>query len=100
VGASDTVSGKEIWADTGTFRFRETRTVEAIENVTTPAGTFKDCVRVRFDHVYLDKPPGSFFSVSRYWFAKNVGIVKYELTSQKAQGELEKAKIASISYPQ
>lgn len=99
VGASDTLTGMEVWGESMRFRIKTVRTVEAIEDVSAPAGTFNDCVRVRVDHLYLDQPPVRVFGTSRFWFAKGIGFVKYEFVESGMTGELEKARLADSSYP-
>ncbi len=46
------------------------------ESVTTPAGTFEDCMHISFD--YAEHRNGYFKGKSDYWFAPSVGIVKFE----------------------
>lgn len=57
----------------GEIQFR----VLEVEDVTVPAGTFKDCILVEFR---VDSVSDSFYDVDRslHWFAKGVGAVKYE----------------------
>ncbi|MEW6586105.1 MAG: hypothetical protein AB1442_10910 [Nitrospirota bacterium] len=67
--------------ETGTF------TVVGIEDVTVPAGTFKDCLKIHTvinfsfsDGSYLDEDIGT------SWLAKGVGIVKQSGTSTENTG--------------
>ncbi len=46
------------------------------ESVTTPAGTFENCMHISFD--YAEHPNDYFKGKSDYWFAPGVGIVKFE----------------------
>lgn len=54
--------------------------IEAIDDVVTvPAGTYKNCVRVRFTTVDGSIPYGSDLTInSLRWFAPGVGMVKYQ----------------------
>lgn len=62
----------------GTGNF--TCSIEAVEDVSIPAGTFEDCLKI-FDLILSQANDGSTFSrESTYWLAPNVGIVKMSLT--------------------
>jgi len=57
-----------VWGGEGSPRGR----VEGVrETVRVPAGTFRDCVRVK-----LSFPPGKPLSEGEIWYAERVGIVK------------------------
>ncbi len=50
--------------------------VVGFEAVTTPAGTFENCLKIRVAEVMTDNSQSSDVNSTYLWFAKNVGIVK------------------------
>ncbi len=99
VGMRDTVSGTEAWGKDTRVRFKRIRIVESIEDIVVPAGKFSDCVQVRYEHIYARRPPLGIFGTTRFWLAKDVGIVKYEFIDQALAGELQRATVGDKSYP-
>lgn len=77
--------------------FKETGTVKGTETVKTPAGTFKDCLKVRFENkeVASQSPKnkvGAFEMshgkvITTIWLASDVGIVKWEYDSADSDGK-------------
>ena len=49
---------------------------EALEKVTTPAGTFDDCIKLTFDQHGLSGGHSYRGGIKYYWFAPGVGIVQ------------------------
>ena len=90
----------------GDFSF--TFTFTGLETVTVPAGTFTDCLKLEFS---MDEDLTYYMGV--YYYAKDVGIVKIERTSESPPGnegcvivtsdqplvELQSASIDGVSYP-
>ena len=72
--------------------------IMAIEPVTTPAGAFEDCIEMRMSYKTRDNSiPSIFDGDSFWWFARDIGLVKYE--SPGDRGELLKARINMVNYP-
>jgi len=72
--------------------------IEKIEDVSVAAGSFEDCIKMRISYSYQDSTDVRFmFGDYFFWFAKGVGIVKYE--SLGGTGELLRAKIGEKRYP-
>jgi hypothetical protein len=58
--------------------FAANYTIEALEDVTTPAGTFEDCIKIHEEEI---TPDGQ---ISFYvWYAPNVGAVQYYYPQQE-----------------
>lgn len=80
-----------------------THTFEGLYDITVPAGTFSDCLKIKVD---VD---GDYTEI--FWYAKNVGWVKVErisetspdgcifVTSENPLAELQSALINGVSYP-
>ena len=81
-----------------------THTFEGLEDITVPAGTFSDCLKIKVD---LDDDYTDIL-----WFAKNVGLVKAKrisettpdgcflyVSSENPLAELQSATIDGVSYP-
>ncbi|MBN1460259.1 MAG: S-layer homology domain-containing protein, partial [Armatimonadetes bacterium] len=66
----------------------------AVESVTVPAGTFPDCMKVRLTP---DFP--SDYNDMYIWFARDVGMVKYEGISELENWELLSANVGGAVYP-
>lgn len=61
--------------------------VNRIETIETPAATFKNCLRMKTNVTYMDVTASPVFAGEHiWWYAKDVGPIKYELPS--AEGEL------------
>lgn len=77
--------------------FEETGIVKGTESVKTPAGTFKDCLVVRFENKEVasrstkNEVGGFKLShspiITNIWFAPDVGIVKWEYDSEDAKNK-------------
>ena len=71
------------------FTILETGIIRGTENVETPAGTFKDCLKIEYrtetvlPKMFGANGPGAGESVSTLWLAPNVGIVKFRQEAQK-----------------
>lgn len=63
-----------IWAEGDHF---SVYTVEGKVDVDTPAGQYKDCLKVRMESYHVDEENMT-TEVHRQYFAKGVGMVKYE----------------------
>ena len=73
-------------------------TIDGIASVNTPAGMFNDCIEIKMTHKILyDKEKNFLEGDSYWWFARNVGVVKY-ITPEGA-GELLQAKVDGKTYP-
>jgi|GEM_PF-2122735 len=70
----------------------ETVTLESVEDVTVPAGTFKDCLKVHYSITYQNSSGEYGELEDSNWFARNVGRIKVEsdvLVYHPVVGELE-----------
>ena len=70
----------DSWTNTLAPSITLTSTLTAVEEVTTPAGVFKNCLKV----VHSSSTNSGTFSM---WFAKGIGMVKWERRS--SEGEVE-----------
>lgn len=100
--AGDTLlyTGAEIRADSANTHLRIMVEFEimATETIVTPAGEFKDCIKVEASYRTLDDAaPGIYDGKSMLWFAHGVGLVKY--VSPRGSGELLEAVISGVNYP-
>ena len=69
-----------------------------IDTVRTPSGSFADCIKIKMIYRLLDEGESSFIDgESILWFARDIGIVKYETPMEK--GELLQATVAGKTYP-
>jgi hypothetical protein len=74
-------------------------TVEGIEDVTVPAGTFKDCLKIKHKSSNMFSDEGQIESGEEtVWLAKGVGRVKAIGTDYL--DELISATVGGVSYPQ
>ncbi len=71
--------------------------VIAIQDVTTPAGTFKDCLKIRM-HTKTAAALGTSYSISYQWLAPNLGPVKFE-TDQDIVFELVSSHLPATERP-
>lgn len=71
--------------------------VAAIEDVVTPAGTFKNCLKIRID-TKTTAALGSSRSTSYQWLAPDIGPVKFE-TSQDIVFELTRFTLVAPEKP-
>ena len=100
VGDTLLFSAAEIRGDSLNSHLRIQEELEIISTapVTTPAGEFYDCIELRmtFKPLYNNNEPllrGNYY----WWFAKDIGMVKYILP--EGAGELLSARIAGKSIP-
>jgi hypothetical protein len=103
VGEKYSAEGTEIRQDGSRLRFQLNAEVMAVEEVKVPAGTFKDCLKIKSAYQYLDTTSSPLISgeASR-WYAKGVGIVKIQMTNSANQvnvSELLAAKVGDKVFP-
>lgn len=100
IGDTLLVPAVEIRSDSvnSHFRIQVECEIMAIEDVTTPAGTFPDCIKMRVKYTYLDEKVRRIFAdeIVR-WFARDVGIVRYQTGA--VSGDLMQATVAGVNYP-
>ncbi len=100
IGQEFSQEGLEIRSDTPQtrLRYRMDSQIEAIADVTVPAGYFPRCIQMKSRFTYLE-PTASPFIVGegRWWYAKGIGVVKYEITG--VGGELLRARIREVILP-
>lgn len=106
-----TVTHKESTGFKATAKVTVEMVVEGMEDVTVPAGTFRDCLKIRIRDYLLAKKVGhEALSDGWIWLARNVGVVKSESTSiEKQDGivveieeeteELLSATVGGVGYP-
>lgn len=69
-----------------------------IDTISTPAGRFEGCLRVGINYSTSENPPMSFLKGNNiYWFARDVGLVKYE--TLRGSGILLEASIDGVKFP-
>lgn len=72
--------------------------VVATETISTTAGNFTDCIKIRMFLSTLNSgAAGRLDGESFWWFANDVGLVKYQ--SPEGSGELRKARVGGQDYP-
>jgi len=74
-------------------------TFEAIEDVSVPAGVFKDCFKFQFYALSWDWSMEKYNGVSYRWYAKDVGLVKSVGPKPGEYRVLQSATVGSVSYP-
>lgn len=80
------------------FGVAVTYKVMDIEDITTPAGIFKRCIKIRRDYKTSDRANVKMLDGrSIWWFAKDVGCVKYE--AAEVSFELVRATINKVNFP-
>jgi len=92
VGTMWTVSGKTKVFFWGTITSSTEAIVEAREDVTTPAGTYRDCFKIRQDYI---TSPLKIELTTYMWLAPDVGLIK-EVDSQGKVFELVEYE---LNYP-
>lgn len=100
VGDTILFSSAEIRHDSANthLRLQIEYTTYGIASVSTPAGIFNDCIEIKMTHKTLYNKEKNFLEGDSYWwFARNIGIVKY-ITPEGA-GELIQAKVDGRTYP-
>jgi len=88
------LEGKETHIDSvkNEMQILVTFEIESIEDVIVPAGTFRNCIKMKINIEYTQFTLEPFFIGEQYWwFAPLVGPVKYDLPS--AYGELAEVKL-------
>ncbi|MEE9187613.1 MAG: hypothetical protein V3U10_06185 [Bacteroidota bacterium] len=98
-GDSLVVDSNEQWRDSveTSFAIRGVLTVVGVEDVSVPAGDFKDCIRVRQAILYEDLSVPHLFTWIELWYAKGIGWVQY--VSEAGSGELVSAMVGDMRYP-
>ena len=89
------IEGKETNIDSinSEMQIIVTYEIENVEDVTVPAGTFRNCIKMKINVEYPQFGLKPFFIGDQYWwFAPMVGPVKYDLPS--AYGELAELKLS------
>jgi hypothetical protein len=76
-----------------------TNVLDGIENVTTPAGVFLNCLKFRTVATGWETTMIHYNGVSYQWYAKNVGLVKSEGPGEGEYWILKSAKINGNNYP-
>ncbi|UCD18431.1 MAG: hypothetical protein JSV44_05855 [Candidatus Zixiibacteriota bacterium] len=100
VGDTLLVTATEIRSDSvnSHLRIQVEYEIMAVERVTTPAGTFEDCIKVRMAYTPLGDAGQRLIAPEIYrWFAPDVGIVKFQTTL--VTGELTRAVVGGFVYP-
>lgn len=72
---------------------------EAVENLTTPAGTFQDCLKFKSVASGWIGNMAKYNGTSYQWYAKNVGLAKSEGPGEDRHWLLKSAKINGKNYP-
>jgi len=65
--------------------------------VITPAGAFNDCIQMRMSYKSLYGKRGNYNGDSYWWFARDIGLVKYIIF--EGTGQLLSAKVDGKTYP-
>ncbi len=72
--------------------------VMAIEDINTPAGLFADCIKIRRAYKTINSSAAKMLDgESFYWFALDVGLVKY--MSTEITSKLVRATVSELQYP-
>lgn len=72
--------------------------VIGLDSLTIPAGKFYDCIKIRTLYRTIDETSvHPFDGESIYWYAKDVGIVKFETPADS--GVLLQATVGDVTYP-
>ncbi|MEW5922961.1 MAG: hypothetical protein AB1746_03150 [Candidatus Zixiibacteriota bacterium] len=72
--------------------------IQGIDTISTPAGKFEGCIRVGVNYSTSENPPVSFLNgTGIYWFARDMGLVKYETIN--GSGILLEALIDGVEIP-
>lgn len=100
IGDTLLINAVEIRNDSANthLRIRLEYEIVALDTITTPAGTFDDCIKVQVAYETLDPTgPPRYDGVSNMWFARGVGLVRYSAFGKTA--ELKAANIDGTTYP-
>lgn len=76
-----------------------TSVLDGIEDVTTPAGTFSNCLRFRSVASGWQSTMEDYNGISYQWYAKSVGLVKSEGPGEGEYWILKSAKVDGKNYP-
>jgi hypothetical protein len=76
-----------------------TSTLEAVEDVSVPAGDFQDCLKFKTVASGWEGNMAKYNGTSYQWYAKDIGLVKLEGPNAGEYWELESATIEGTSYP-
>jgi hypothetical protein len=74
-------------------------TFEGIEDISVPAGNFKDCFKFKLYAIYWEWSMERFNGVSYRWYAKDVGLVKSVGPYPGASRVLKNATVRGVNYP-
>lgn len=100
VGDTLLISAVEIRSDSvnSHFRIQVAYEIMAVEDITTPAGTFPECIQMKVRYSYLDEKVRKIFAdeIIR-WFARDLGIVRYQASS--VSGDLMQATVGGVNFP-
>jgi hypothetical protein len=106
-----TMTHKESSGFKATAKITVEMIVEGIEDVTVPAGTFEDCLKISIKRDSIVKKLNhEELSLGTYWFAKGIGMVKREETNTMTNNnvveeteisteELLSATVGGVNYP-
>ncbi len=89
IGATKRINTTEVHTDSLTREcsVQVDYEISAVEPVTTPAGVFPNCIKVKMSFKYLEMTATPYFLGDHiWWYAEGVGPVRYELPTE--QGEL------------
>ncbi len=73
--------------------------LEGVEDVTVPAGIFKNCLKFKTFASGWEGNMAEYNGTSYQWYARNVGLVKSEGPKTEEHWQLESAIIDGRSYP-
>jgi hypothetical protein len=73
--------------------------LEAVEDVTVPAGSFSDCYKFKFIASGWTYGMAKYNGISYAWYAKDVGMVKLEGPTEGEYWILKSATVGGRSYP-
>lgn len=91
----DTIS----YVDTSSSNYTWISIFEEVEDVTVPAGNFRDCLKFKtFASGWIGNM-AKYNGTSYQWYAKNIGMVKSEGPHTDEHWRLESATIKGTSYP-
>jgi len=91
----DSIAGGICWLEATAW----TSVFEAVEDVTVPAGSFRDCYKFKFIASGWVGDMTPYNGISYAWFVKDVGMVKLELPRSGEYWILNGAKVAGKCYP-
>ncbi|KPJ65064.1 hypothetical protein AMJ44_11120 [candidate division WOR-1 bacterium DG_54_3] len=72
---------------------------EGVEDVTVPAGTFEDCLKLKSEASGWTGNMERYNGTSYQWYAKNVGLVKLEGPTEDEYWILKSASVGGTDYP-